>query len=188
MVPIHAIFLSGSKPVNVYEWNLLQTRNKQLLNRISVITVRTSTTIAQSKKFVSFCYEHLTQAAIYMNIITWVVGGSLDGNWLSTKGRKWCARETKYRKLQQSAQCSNGQIIFWSYLECMFNRRGQSKYVGKGAPWLNKNGQSKCISMMYRLKKSMTHAGQGSFRWRGVDRSEERRVGKECRSRWSPYH
>src|SRR3712207_9249932 len=25
------------------------------------------------------------------------------------------------------------------------------------------------------------------FRWR-VGRSEERRVGKECRSRWSPYH
>src|SRR5260221_10261052 len=23
---------------------------------------------------------------------------------------------------------------------------------------------------------------------RGNDRSEERRVGKECRSRWSPYH
>ena len=22
----------------------------------------------------------------------------------------------------------------------------------------------------------------------GVKRSEERRVGKECRSRWSPYH
>ena len=24
--------------------------------------------------------------------------------------------------------------------------------------------------------------------WLGVLRSEERRVGKECRSRWSPYH
>ena len=24
--------------------------------------------------------------------------------------------------------------------------------------------------------------------WAGQDRSEERRVGKECRSRWSPYH
>ena len=23
---------------------------------------------------------------------------------------------------------------------------------------------------------------------RGISRSEERRVGKECRSRWSPYH
>ena len=24
--------------------------------------------------------------------------------------------------------------------------------------------------------------------WRTPERSEERRVGKECRSRWSPYH
>src|SRR5256886_15450103 len=24
--------------------------------------------------------------------------------------------------------------------------------------------------------------------WMEMDRSEERRVGKECRSRWSPYH
>src|SRR2546430_13348839 len=28
--------------------------------------------------------------------------------------------------------------------------------------------------------------GNGSYGWRA--RSEERRVGKECRSRWSPYH
>src|SRR2546430_8523787 len=29
----------------------------------------------------------------------------------------------------------------------------------------------------------------GSYRFPGlVGRSEERRVGKECRSRWSPYH
>ena len=25
-------------------------------------------------------------------------------------------------------------------------------------------------------------------KWCGKTRSEERRVGKECRSRWSPYH
>ena len=25
-------------------------------------------------------------------------------------------------------------------------------------------------------------------RYKDADRSEERRVGKECRSRWSPYH
>ena len=29
--------------------------------------------------------------------------------------------------------------------------------------------------------------GHGRSDWR-PDRSEERRVGKECRSRWSPYH
>ena len=35
----------------------------------------------------------------------------------------------------------------------------------------------------------------GGYNWKGnfwemtvVTRSEERRVGKECRSRWSPYH
>jgi hypothetical protein len=34
-------------------------------------------------------------------------------------------------------------------------------------------------------------AGAGSFAYlltTAPDRSEERRVGKECRSRWSPYH
>src|SRR3712207_9318184 len=28
----------------------------------------------------------------------------------------------------------------------------------------------------------------GVSAWTRADRSEERRVGKECRSRWSPYH
>jgi len=28
----------------------------------------------------------------------------------------------------------------------------------------------------------------GGFTSADADRSEERRVGKECRSRWSPYH
>ena len=32
----------------------------------------------------------------------------------------------------------------------------------------------------YRLQEDMFNSG--------LDRSEERRVGKECRSRWSPYH
>ena len=31
-------------------------------------------------------------------------------------------------------------------------------------------------------------AGIEQLRDQGYDRSEERRVGKECRSRWSPYH
>ena len=30
-------------------------------------------------------------------------------------------------------------------------------------------------------------AGLIATRFKGDDRSEERRVGKECRSRWSPY-
>src|SRR3712207_1158866 len=30
--------------------------------------------------------------------------------------------------------------------------------------------------------------GRGVYDMKGALRSEERRVGKECRSRWSPYH
>src|SRR5258708_23013122 len=33
-----------------------------------------------------------------------------------------------------------------------------------------------------------TAAADGQTRHFGLRRSEERRVGKECRSRWSPYH
>ena len=32
------------------------------------------------------------------------------------------------------------------------------------------------------------HIKRGSKVWITSSRSEERRVGKECRSRWSPYH
>ena len=38
----------------------------------------------------------------------------------------------------------------------------------------------------YALTQAQNY-GSESLR-RGIDRSEERRVGKECRSRWSPYH
>src|SRR6266436_3516866 len=39
--------------------------------------------------------------------------------------------------------------------------------------------------------RARRHGDRRSRRWpggQGAPRSEERRVGKECRSRWSPYH
>ena|SRR2546425_12464089 len=46
------------------------------------------------------------------------------------------------------------------------------------------------IPRRYRLKEARSPAYHVRTRWnvRESDRSEERRVGKECRSRWSPYH
>src|SRR3712207_9079091 len=43
-----------------------------------------------------------------------------------------------------------------------------SKFAQSANYWKNSIGMNKCID--------------------SIDRSEERRVGKECRSRWSPYH
>ena len=39
---------------------------------------------------------------------------------------------------------------------------------------------------MRALGATVERTGEGA--WRVNGRSEERRVGKECRSRWSPYH
>ena len=42
-----------------------------------------------------------------------------------------------------------------------------------------------------KLRKAQESAERGrpyAEKMRAIVRSEERRVGKECRSRWSPYH
>src|SRR2546425_679884 len=59
---------------------------------------------------------------------------------------------------------------------------------------LNKGAADKVIRdvrHMFRLDDDMssfyrTMSADPDFSW--IARSEERRVGKECRSRWSPYH
>ena len=49
---------------------------------------------------------------------------------------------------------------------------------------------SKCHSFYTGQQKAAAARGRiDKFnRKYGINRSEERRVGKECRSRWSPYH
>ena len=46
----------------------------------------------------------------------------------------------------------------------------------------NKSGRNAAVVKL-KMKNLLTGSGTESD-----DRSEERRVGKECRSRWSPYH
>ena len=68
---------------------------------------------------------------------------------------------------------------------------------------VGESGCGKTVSMMSMLGLIPTPPGKvvaGEAQFEGVDllklnndqmrllRSEERRVGKECRSRWSPYH
>ena len=45
-------------------------------------------------------------------------------------------------------------------------------------------------SSAWKIWKSAMHGSSGSGKQQRsrLTRSEERRVGKECRSRWSPYH
>src|SRR3989449_3794213 len=57
---------------------------------------------------------------------------------------------------------------------------------GKIVVMLNKFREAEAI-IPYREQNHREHFHQGDT-IRAVLRSEERRVGKECRSRWSPYH
>ena len=49
-----------------------------------------------------------------------------------------------------------------------------------------------CIFLFANGIPAMAKIGLPDFlfgmKWKPSNRSEERRVGKECRSRWSPYH
>ena len=49
-----------------------------------------------------------------------------------------------------------------------------------------------CFLLLLISCSSTKYVGEGEYLLDKVeivsDRSEERRVGKECRSRWSPYH
>ena len=47
-------------------------------------------------------------------------------------------------------------------------------------------GEEEYMAYLEAIAPDSTHAGYFSVDRRS--RSEERRVGKECRSRWSPYH
>ena len=51
---------------------------------------------------------------------------------------------------------------------------------------LGGNGSGK--STLAKHVNGLLEPDEGEVRVLGTTRSEERRVGKECRSRWSPYH
>ena len=51
--------------------------------------------------------------------------------------------------------------------------------------WIQDNIRNDILTPIVKFITSLGNAG---MIWIAITRSEERRVGKECRSRWSPYH
>src|SRR5256886_13594606 len=74
---------------------------------------------------------------------------------------------------------------------CMFVRAiVQNERTNRGLTTPSRrHGGALSTQLLYAYKvnwQSVLYVGYGDIR--DVTRSEERRVGKECRSRWSPYH
>ena len=62
------------------------------------------------------------------------------------------------------------------------NQRSVKRYAGKISAWVL------CMAMIFTMTFVPTFAETEVDSTTVSSRSEERRVGKECRSRWSPYH
>ena len=55
--------------------------------------------------------------------------------------------------------------------------------------WVSQIPNQEVAAMVaFNLFQYIDSAKDLAFKWLASARSEERRVGKECRSRWSPYH
>src|SRR2546430_16500729 len=66
--------------------------------------------------------------------------------------------------------------------------RALSAYASNRLPEVGQNILSPAIRMSDGISVRLTRRAIRTPKPRPTPRSEERRVGKECRSRWSPYH
>src|SRR5260370_39899412 len=84
-------------------------------------------------------------------------------------------------------------VISWELdqtLELPFVLTTVQRALGQAVPLICNSDQGSHFTSPQYLELLKASDVQISMdgRGRALDRSEERRVGKECRSRWSPYH
>ena len=80
---------------------------------------------------------------------------------------------------------NKGEIGSWVEVQIRTQRMNEIAERGLAAHWKYKNGiedNSEFNEWFQSVKELLSTENVDD------DRSEERRVGKECRSRWSPYH
>src|SRR3712207_7413867 len=87
-------------------------------------------------------------------------------------------RHTRYWRDWSSDVCSSDLTANIDFV--IFPERWMVAENTFRPPWYHRNLMSEFMGLVY----GVYDAKPEGF----VPRSEERRVGKECRSRWSPYH
>src|SRR5688572_32067767 len=68
------------------------------------------------------------------------------------------------------------------------NEGGVEFVVEDTGPGIPPEHLARVFDRFYKVDRSRAGTALPSGSGLGLSRSEERRVGKECRSRWSPYH
>src|SRR2546422_11689681 len=99
----------------------------------------------------------------------------IDGvAWLNTELDRACLDVNEF-----------GWICGW-VMECQEKGYLTEAQVGFRLTWGDIKGAARLIQMISHRQGFGNVLAEGVRR--AAERSEERRVGKECRSRWSPYH
>ncbi len=127
--------------------------------------------VANATSKMSFAFEDLREKRLSM----YVVIQTEDMEILAPLVRIFI--ETLFKKLMSGKECSDLNKFIYAFLD-EFVRFGKMPFLLE-APAL-------CRSYGL-LPVFVTQSYEQIKKYYG-DRSEERRVGKECRSRWSPYH
>src|SRR3989449_7526441 len=106
--------------------------------------------------------------------------------------------ETNRRRAKQVAYNTENNITPMSIIKSVdmdLARIVEADYVtipideaGLDAAAANIKSEKQFAEMLQQLELQMREAAKKFEFEKAAQRSEERRVGKECRSRWSPYH
>ena len=88
--------------------------------------------------------------------------------------------QEKYIMAIDQGTTSSRAIIFNKKGEKVSSSQKEFTQIFPQAGWVEHNAN--------KIWNSVQSVIAGAFIESGTTRSEERRVGKECRSRWSPYH
>ena len=86
---------------------------------------------------------------------------------------------------------SIGEYIREQREQAKISMRQLAQSAGVSNPYLSQieRGLRKpSADILQQIAKGLRISAEALYVQAGILRSEERRVGKECRSRWSPYH
>src|SRR2546430_7199441 len=86
-------------------------------------------------------------------------------------------RHTRFDCDWSSDVCSSDLIQARGGRELLYVESGDQPTICAASAWISTRWDWSCCDMPPAMSSRLT-----------MPRSEERRVGKECRSRWSPYH
>ena len=104
-------------------------------------------------------------------------------------GKPACNNSTYKVGLGYKVLNDDGTYSLYMHMSKLYKTKNQRVSLGEEIGEVGATGEAQAAHLHYEMRKAPGELGYAiNARAYLPMRSEERRVGKECRSRWSPYH